>query len=285
MTYVCAVVVTFNPDLARLAKSLEAIRIECNDTVIVDNASSIDRRPDACVVGAEKHALILNPVNEGLGAALNAGAAMASRRGATHFLFLDQDSIPGLGAVTKLLNAFSAPTHCPVGAVGPSWQDPRTGQQSAGSERRGDARFLITSGMLVSKDVFQRIGPFEEGLFIDSTDLEWCFRARSMGYRLLSVPEAHLEHQLGERPVRILGRVLPGWSHHSPQRLYFMMRNRVLLYRKSYVPLSWKFWDIFRAFGKLFAFSILFPPRLTNARWMLTGLRDGLMGKSGPLKS
>ena len=104
-----------------------------------------------------------------------------------------------------------------------------------------------------------------------------------MGYRLLSVPGARLAHELGDRPVRFFGRVVHGWAHHNPQRLYYMMRNRVLLYKRGYVPIGWKCYDAVRAVGKLFAFSVLIRPRVSNARWMLAGLWDGLRGRTGPL--
>ena len=283
MPRVCAVVVTFNPDLERLRIALNALRGQCDEVVVVDNASSVGSRPDAASMALDRRSLVVNRRNEGLGAALNAGARLALSRGATHLLFLDQDSVPELNMVARLLEALSRPAAPPVGAAGPQWIDLRTRQRGGEVNETADAEFLITSGMLVPTEVFGRVGPFDESLFVDSTDLEWCFRAKSMGYRFLSVAWAGLGHQLGDRPVRVFGRVLTGWTHHRPQRLYYMMRNRVLLYHRSYVPLRWKCYDVFRAFGKLLVFSVFFAPRLSNVRWMLAGLRDGLRGKAGPL--
>ena len=69
---------------------------------------------------------------------------------------------------------------------------------------------------------------------------------------------------------------------HSPLRLYYMMRNRVLLYRRSATPFVWIVQDIPRALLKLLRFSLLVAPRGRNARAMLAGLRDGILGRTGP---
>ena len=281
---VWAVIVTFNPDLERLGRLVTQMRGQCDAVVIVDNASAADHRPKlSLLAGGAEVTLVENVNNEGLGSALNSGAKRARSLGATHFLFCDQDSIPEPNMVAGLMRALEKHADLSVAAVGPEWYDARTKQRSLTTGESGEADFLITSGMLVAADVFSRVGPFDEDLFVDSTDREWCFRAKSMGYRLVTVAGSGLAHQLGDRPIRLFGRVLEGWAHHSPRRLYYMMRNRVLLYRRSYVPLRWKCYDVFRAFGKFFVFSIFIGPRGTNARWMLAGLRDGLRGKTGPL--
>jgi rhamnosyltransferase len=125
------------------------------------------------------------------------------------------------------------------------------------------------SGMLVPALVFEKLGGFDEVLGVDSVDREWCFRALSAGYRLVQVTDVALDHRIGDA-------ALPGgWTRHRPERLYSMMRNRMLLYRRDYVPWHWKVVDALRALGKLVMFSIFFPPRGENLRQMLRGLRDG----------
>ena len=70
---------------------------------------------------------------------------------------------------------------------------------------------------------------------------------------------------------------------HSPTRLYYMMRNRVLLYRRVATPRLWVAQDMPRAALKLLRFSLLIAPRRANARAMLRGLRDGILGRDGPM--
>ena len=70
---------------------------------------------------------------------------------------------------------------------------------------------------------------------------------------------------------------------HSPERLYYMTRNRVLLYRRAYMPLKWKVKDPLRGVAK-FAATILFvPPRIEYARMTWRGLTDALQRRGGKL--
>src|SRR5690606_27148133 len=44
---------------------------------------------------------------------------------------------------------------------------------------------LITSGSLVNLAVFQKLGGFDENLFIDEVDFEYCLRAKVNGYKTI----------------------------------------------------------------------------------------------------
>jgi rhamnosyltransferase len=59
------------------------------------------------------------------------------------------------------------------------------------------------------------------------------------------------------------------------------MRNRILLYRRDYTPFPWIVQDALRAVIKTLITLIFFARRRTNFYMMLSGLMDGLRGKSG----
>jgi len=140
--------------------------------------------------------------------------------------------------------------------------------------------FLISSGMLIPLTVLDQVGLPEEALFIDNVDMEWCFRARALGFLLFGVCDAEMEHSVGDR-VRRIGKYV---IHlHNPTRQYYIMRNRVLLYQRSYSPWGWILQDIVRMFFKLVVFSLLFPPRIQNIAMMIKGIKDGLSGNVGKL--
>jgi len=203
------------------------------------------------------------------------------------------NSLPAIDMVATLHAALARlAVHGPVAAVGPVAEDLRNGDlapfvrigfplnrkipASAGQDVRCD--FLITSGSLLPMAALDAVGGMDEGLFIDNVDLEWSFRAAGAGHALHGVGDARMGHRIGEGVRR-----LPfGASFvHSPVRLYYMMRNRVLLYRRAETPGLWIAQDVPRALLKLLRFSLLVPPRGANTRAMLAGLRDGLLGRSG----
>lgn len=293
---VCAIVVTYNPDIFRLQACVEAVRGQVDDLVVVDNAT-VGGEFDRFAGGLEGGTIVRSPTNIGLAAAINHGVGHARRNGFSHVLILDQDSIPAADMVATLrhaLDGFGADES--VAAVGPQFQDTRNDFMApfvrvgfpfnrklyGGPGERIQCDFLISSGSLIPLRVLEEVGGMDESLFIDNVDLEWSFRARHRGYRLYGICDAKMGHSIGDS-VRPSRWVRGGRFVHGPVRLYYMMRNRVLLYGRKETPAKWIAQDVLRLFGKLARMSLLVAPRGRNLRAMCRGLWDGLRGRSGPM--
>lgn len=291
----CAVVVTHHPDPAVLARLLDALAPQAAGVVVVDNASPGHAVRDLCIAYSRVELLPL-PENRGLAAALNVGIAHArTLPGISRVLLMDQDSVPDAGMVDALgvaLDRLSRDGR--VAAVGPRFRDPREGADAPfvrirfpfnrmvhcrGACDAVACDFLITSGCLIPLAALDAVGDMDDGLFIDNVDLEWCFRASAQGHALFGVCAARMLHHHGADRQRVPG--LPrGIIVHSPRRLFYMMRNRVLLYHRAYTPKRWILQDMPRLLAKLLIFSLLVPPRRANLRCMLAGLRAGARGRT-----
>ncbi|TNC17166.1 glycosyltransferase family 2 protein [Georgenia sp. 311] len=295
---VTAVVVTYEPQVEVTGPLLTALAEQCGAVVVVDNGSAPERldalRAECDRVGAELLAL---PVNQGIAAAQNLGIARAA--GAEHVLLMDQDSLPAPDMVDRLVAAVHAAVaegHA-VGAVGPVSADTRstTEQMVYVSRRWGPRRataqelaaervetaFLLASGCLVPAPVLEHVGLMNEAWFIDHVDLEWGLRARRAGYTLYAVPGAHLDHSLGDRLTKLPGRAQEVHVH-SPVRTYYLARNTVLLIRSGLLGGRWSVGYVVWL-AKYVAFNaLLAAPRRERVRRMAQGLRDGLLGRTGP---
>lgn len=294
---VCAVVVTYHPDAELLAAQLEALQAQAGCVVVVDNATPGPSVRELCAAMPRIELLSLTE-NLGLAAALNAGITRArGKPGVAHVLLMDQDSVPEPGMLTALKAALDRQSQqARVAAVGTRFHDPREGVDAPFVRIRfpvnrqlhcsGDCDevpcdFLITSGSLIPLEVLDRVGSMDEGLFIDNVDLEWCFRAMAKGYALFGVCGARMLHHHGATRHRVPG--LPrGVVVHAPRRLFYMMRNRVLLYRRTYTPRRWIAQDVPRLVVKFLLFALLIAPRRKNVRCMLAGLRAGIAGRAAP---
>lgn len=294
---VWAIVVTYQPDVLFLGKMLSACSSQVAHLLIVDNGSRetllVQLRGYCCESGCE---ILELGENLGVAAAQNQGVERAKQQGGTHVLLFDQDSMPSFDMVKRLLARLDNLTDCgaAVAAVGPRLVDRRTGESTPfirigllGAAKKAcgeddelliETDFLVSSGMLIPLEVIDRVGLPEEGLFIDNVDLEWCFRARSMGLVLYGVCDAVMSHSVGDQVIRIGRSVI---HRHGPLRQYYIMRNRILLYRRSYSPWGWVVQDFFRMLFKFAVFSLILPPRFLNLRMMLKGIMDGLRGKTG----
>lgn len=287
-----AVVVTYRPDPGTLRQVLYAVRSQVGDVIVFDNASGDGFGALLGEAAAHGGHVVRSPANLGIGAAINRSAGLAERLGCTHLLMLDQDSVLEAGAVAVLAAALA---RLDAVAVGPQFRDARSGQLApfvkvgfpfnhklyGGPGQAVEADFLITSGTLVSLQAFAASGGLDEGLFIDNVDLEWSFRVRHRGGRLYGICDAHMRHAIGER-LAWRGLKRSGVVLHSPLRLYYIMRNRVSLYRRTETPAVWVAQDLPRLLLRFLGTALFVAPRWQYLRRMTRGLLDGMRGRSGP---
>jgi rhamnosyltransferase len=294
---VCAVIVTYHPDLGVLRSAVTAIHGQVQRIVIVDNGSPEDTvsrlRHIAADVGAH---LIPSPKNLGVAAGHNLGIAWARRQGCTHVLLLDQDSVAGPNMVAELLAAHRDLTArgVRVAAVGPRYVDSRQNNPPPFLQIKGlrlirhqclpdsgalPVDYLISSGSLISLATLKVVGPMREDLFIDYVDIEWGLRARHHSFQSYGVCSAKMEHSLGEKPVKLFKRSI---AIRGPLRHYYQFRNAILLYRSPVLPLNWKIVDGSRLILRYVFYTLFAKPRLMHWKMMIRRLIDGLRGRTGP---
>ncbi|MFM0017763.1 glycosyltransferase family 2 protein [Paraburkholderia azotifigens] len=293
---VAAIIVSYQPDLARLTDLLKAVSSQTDSVVVVDNGSIEDVAGSlASQFGSGVDVVSLGK-NLGIAAAHNVGIRWARDRGAQYVLLMDQDSVPEPGMVCALKSAHDdlVAAGNKVAAVGPRPKDRQTGHL-APHVRFAGFRFapvmcepgrrvvltdvLISSGSLISVDVLDAVGGMDERLFIDQVDIEWVLRARAKGYRVWGHCEAAMSHALGEQRRRVwLGR----WREiplHKPFRYYYMFRNSVLLQRRDYPCRDWRRVDTIRLLQMLVFVTLFHPQRFQALGSTLRGLRDGLLAR------
>jgi rhamnosyltransferase len=276
-------VVTYFPDPAMISAVLAAVAPQVKRVTVIDN----DGGGWSCPL-PENTTIIRQENNRGLGVAYNIAARRARESGATHLLLLDQDSIPAPGMVAALLEAFKQPS--PVAAAGPLWHDRRSGEKgfflcfsrwgthklTPGPGQIIPVDFLISSGSLISLDAWADIGPFDETLMIDHVDTDWVLRARARAYRLYGVADAGLDHAFGEIAPAVSSSGRRRLAVYPPERNYYLLRNSIALWRKTYVPWRWILRDARRTVGLMLYYAFCLPPRLVRLRLMVRAVRDGL---------
>ncbi|MCU1021162.1 glycosyltransferase family 2 protein [Stenotrophomonas maltophilia] len=293
---VCAVIVTYGPDPELLRRVVDSVLQQVGHLVVFDNGSrGVDVQ--ALLGAAPGISLLASPHNVGLGSALNRSYEQAQSLGFDYVLLMDQDSVLEPGMVDVLGTALvELAVNERIAAVGPQFRDARSGMLApfvrfgfpfnhklrGGPGQRISCDFLITSGSLVPMSALRDIGAMDESLFIDNLDMDWCFRAKRSGHALYGICDAQMSHSIGEELLP--SRAKPdGVIVHKPFRLYFIMRNRVLLYGRAYTPRVWIAQDVPRLLLKLVGNGLFLAPRWIRLRFMLKGLWDGIRGRAGPL--
>jgi rhamnosyltransferase len=284
---VCAIVVTFHPDVD-FAGRLLRIASQVDGVVIVDNGSAPSIGSTlADLPGPRKPRLVENANNRGVAAALNQGIEHARAHGYTHVLLFDQDTEPSPHMVSSMQRiAGTQKDFHRVAVLGINFVDPaRHGDGMRLGRANQDAvevRAVITSGSLLPVRVVEELGPFREDLFIDLIDDEYCLRARSRGYKVLLVREPLALHSLGRAKVYRLPWRTIGTSNHSAVRRYYMMRNFVLLIREYGVrEPGWVLSQLCTRLKSLLLLVCFDDNRVLKLRLLWRGLMDGISGRTG----
>lgn len=93
----------------------------------------------------------------------------------------------------------------------------------------GVTEFVTGCSMMITRQVFEKIGFFDEKFFVYLEDVDFCLRAKRSGYALMYVPQSMLwHHNAGSSGVGSL-------THQ-----YYMTRNRLLIGMR-YAELRTKF--------------------------------------------
>ena len=294
---VCAIVVTYHPQQVQLANLLTCLLPQVGHIVLIDNGSGKATQDQLQELSQSSHISFLpQSDNGGIAKAQNTGIDFALRQGFDYILLMDQDSLPQADTVATLLTAIIEQQH-PTAAVGPCFVDQRTGQQSHFVRfRNGMLRrqpppinqgiiatdFLIASGMLIPANVLITVGKMDERLFIDHVDTEWCLRAAASGYFLFGVTGAKMLHELGEGSIKLRLFGNRSFPHHNPLRYYYGVRNSLLMLRRNYIPVSWRFALLLRCLVISISSLVFLPRKWLRIKMMGIGIADGLANRHGP---
>ncbi len=165
--------------------------------------------------------------NIGLAKALNIGAGLAVEDGYQWLLTMDQDSKACKDTLCNLWEYVAKNDSTNTAIVSPFHTDIKFPLPSSNDAE--SPLTVLTSGNLLNLNIFNKIGPFYEKLFIDSIDHDYCLKAQKKGYQVIQVNSAILDHQLGNQKLHF-GRIIS--THHNAFRRYYITRNRLYIVKK-----------------------------------------------------
>lgn len=279
---VAAVVTTFNGN-EFILPNLERIAGQVHVVIVVDDSGD-PSRVDAVNYAAIGNAVVLrNEDNLGIAAALNRGIDQACLMGCDWVITLDDDTLVSRSYMNDVFSFVHKDASPSTGLIACS----RDGSSACAT--RHDTGFktkrtLITSGCVFEMKAFQAVGGFDESLFIDLVDFDFCTKLRKTGRSLVLLDKVGMAHRVGDsRTVCLFGANVLIYNH-APFRLYYQMRNVFLFARRhlTFDPVLslYLLLDIFRL-----PFKALFFEQEKGARffYLATGLLDGLRGQGGRL--
>lgn len=227
MPLLAGVVITYQPDNT-IYHNIATYLSSVDRLYLVDNSEPMFNF-DKDLIDNSKVVLIQQGRNDGIALRLNQVAKLAIADGFDWLLTMDQDSYFEAEHLSAYFEYAEQYPDKDVAMFGVESNNP----QELIADFSEHTNILITSGSLLNLHLFTTIGGFDENLFIDEVDHEYCYRATLNGYKILKFTHIYLHHKLGEAiKVRTLKGTHKTTSLHSPLRLYYMARNYLYLCHK-----------------------------------------------------
>lgn len=198
MDRIAAGIVLYNPDMNRLDKCIKSILAQVDFLIMFDNStedldSSFLERFDK-----EKFVYITKHKNKGIAYALNQIMSKAKNQGYDWVITLDQDSIMQPQIVKDYRKCIES-RETELGIVCPQVIDKRRKYMEIKKEPAYEfIEDTITSASCTNIRAWENIGGFDEWLFIDLVDNEFCKRLVVSGYKIMRINKCILDQEFGK---------------------------------------------------------------------------------------
>lgn len=187
---IAAGIVVFNAEKERLEKNISRLKKQVKEIYIFDNSDISDGDYDGVTYLSENK-------NCGIAYALNRIMEQAKVDGYKWLITMDQDSLIPDGMVHGFEESIR--THENIGIVCPQVIDRRrTYLQAEDNEAEEYVNFCITSASCTSIEAWEKCGKFDEWMFIDLVDNDFCKRITLSGYKILKLNKWILDQEFGK---------------------------------------------------------------------------------------
>lgn len=262
------------PDLEVCLRSLDEVRSEANfEVVVVENASDDGSRE--MVESLFPWVRLLLP-GENLGFGKGHNLAFKESKG-NYLMALNSDTIVHAGAIARVVDFMRK--NSDVGIVGAKLLNPDGSLQMSCRrfptpaaavfrntplgrlfpKNRFTRDYLMTNwehnavrdvdwvsgaSLTISRELYEKIGGFDEQFFMYLEDVDLCYRAHEAGYRVVYVPDAVITHAIGRSTDRVANIMIRQFH-----------KSMMLFYKKHYLP---KTPLLLRPFALFAAYAMLF---------------------------
>jgi rhamnosyltransferase len=236
------VVILYHPEIEEVIKNIKSYINYVSKLFVFANSNCSIETVERLKNCSPKVIFIQNAKNEGIAKPLNKALELVNKE-MGWLLTMDQDSYFESLQAAAYFGAFNRLFHQSqnVAVVCPRHS---SGKRSMIDDQYKEVEKTITSGSLVNIKLANELKGFNEKLFIDSVDFEYCYRCIIKGYKIVQFQNIYLEHSIGIQKQAGYISVLKKTSRsiHSPLRIYFMVRNflYVSAQYKNYLPNSIK---------------------------------------------
>ncbi|MCX6060738.1 MAG: glycosyltransferase [Campylobacterales bacterium] len=276
---IVASIVLYNPDQT-VIKNIKSYLDDVDLLFAIDNSETINHEIVNFISKNSKIHYINNNGNQGIAQALNVAAKKALEKGYQWLLMMDQDSSFTSAGLNKYFHCIrNIPRSEQIAIFSPNrFANPNAEMSCSFTEKL----ITITSGSLLNLTLYRHIGNFNESLFIDEVDHDYCLRAHLCHYKVIEFDTIFLCHQIGNQETIKRHGQIQIVNIHSPLRHYYITRNCLYIFSKFHNNFPEFTRRRFLEVGKTLLFALIYgPKRLKRLKYILKAFGHFLIGRKG----
>ena len=232
-----AIIVSYEPN-SSLIRLYESIKNQVDEIVIIDNNS---RNTESIHILKELEnqniSVIYNKENSGIATALNQGVKIAIDKKYKWILTLDQDSEFYQNTYNLLLESYESLKDKDITMIIAPKAIERINTKKDEIKINGNKKIIwkdvilnLTSGSLIKAESFDKVGLFDDKLFIEQVDNDFCYRLIKNKYKIKVAQNINFIQEIGNAK-KIFGCIV---RNHNPKRKYYLSRNVTIMLRRYF---------------------------------------------------
>lgn len=279
-----AIVTLYFPD-ENVKNNITQLSKFVDKVVLLDNTPNSDN--SGLFVGIEKTEYVAYKENLGLSEAFNRYLKTLTEN--CYIIFFDQDSFCPENLIVQLKNDYqiSCRKLGKKGTIGPAYFEKNANRLMIPKQKKFvengiyEVKSIITSGMFTELDVIKPAGFWNDEIFLDMADWDFCWRILRAGFFCCLSTNAVLTHILGKSVHHFAGiKVKEG----APFRVYYQTRDCLYLIYKNYVPLKFKIRFILMLTIRPALHLVFLPEKKKRIHYFFKGISDFKKNTHGVLK-
>lgn len=272
---------TYKPS-HQFEERIEKVQPFCDYIIIVDNT------PNGYNFSVSQSSVLIlqDGKNKGLADALNDGIRVAIKLKVKYLMLFDQDSEVTEELVGKLYRSIIK-ANVSLGnriCIGPNHvDDKRNRKEMSNMLSFSEVTFksvsaLPTSGITFCIDALTADDYFDNEMFLDFVDFDWCWKLGKKGWMFYRIMEISMFHRLGLGEYRVFN---VKFYKTNPYRHYYQIRDTLRISFKAHTPLYSRIRLLSVIPFKVIAYPIIFGDSMERLKWSYKGFRDFILNVKG----
>ena len=230
---IAALVILYNYD-EQCIKNIESYIDNVEVVFAFDNSTKKNLELERKLKSMQKIHYIDGHGNRGLSYAINKVANITIKLGYKWLITFDQDSVAYQNMIEQMKEfIITYPDINKIGIISPTIKNSLLKFKEV-QNKISFNDWVIQSGALHNLEAYKYIKGYDERLFIDQVDIEYCVRLGENGYKIAKINHAILIHNTLDDDVKLIekkGRKLVA-NKYSTMRYYYFLRNNLYCAKK-----------------------------------------------------